>query len=79
VSLPPPHTYTHLGTSVVPVLQKYPEMAGGGGGGLQYDILEILNFVGFFFLIIVGQTFSNIKYSEHLKRVCNTRFLYRFL
>ena len=29
----------------------------GGGGCLQYDILEILNFVGFF-LIIVGQTFK---------------------
>ena len=27
-------------------LQKCPELAGGGGGGVQYDILEILNFVG---------------------------------
>jgi hypothetical protein len=25
-------------------LQKWPELAGGGG--VQYDILEILNFVG---------------------------------
>ena len=30
-------------------LQKCPELVGvggGGGGGVQYDILEILNFVG---------------------------------
>ena len=43
-----------------------------------------------FFLIIVGQTslklcllkaiaVSNIEYSERLKRVCNSRFLHRFL
>jgi hypothetical protein len=33
----PPTTHTHQG-SFVPVLQKCPELAGGGGG-LQYDIL----------------------------------------
>jgi hypothetical protein len=32
---------------------------GGGSGYLQYGILDILNFVGFF-LVIVGQTFKII-------------------
>jgi hypothetical protein len=45
------NTHTHQG-SFVPVIQKCPELAGGV---YQYDIWEILNFVGFF-LIIVGQT-----------------------
>ena len=54
---PPPHHHHHHNThihqgSFVPVIQKCPELAGGV---YQYDILEILNFVGFF-LIIVGQT-----------------------
>jgi hypothetical protein len=34
-----------------------PKLSWTGGGCLQYYILEILNFVGFF-LIIVGQTFK---------------------
>jgi hypothetical protein len=40
----PPHT--HQG-SFVPVFQKCPELARGEEC-LQYDILEILNFVEFF-------------------------------
>jgi hypothetical protein len=39
-------------------LQKCHELAGGGGG--QYDILEILNFVGVYTLVIVEQTFKII-------------------
>jgi hypothetical protein len=60
----------------------------GGGGGVQYDILEILNFVGvssnlwdkhskLFSLKTIAV--SNIKYSERLKRVWNSRLLYYFL
>ena len=73
----PPHTHTHTWVLVSSLFSK--STLKWREGGLQYDILEILNFVGVFFLIIVGQTFSNIKYSGNLKRVCNSRFLYRFL
>jgi hypothetical protein len=38
-------------------LQKSDELAGGG---VQYDILEILNFVGVYTLVIVEQTFKII-------------------
>jgi hypothetical protein len=51
-------------------LQKCPELVGVGGGG-QYDILEIQNFVGVYSWI-VAQTLlslktiavSNMKYSD---------------
>jgi hypothetical protein len=60
-----------------------------GGGGVQYDILEILNFVGVYssnlwdkhskLFSLKTIAVSNIKYSERLKRVWNSRLLYYFL
>jgi CO dehydrogenase/acetyl-CoA synthase epsilon subunit len=59
-------------------LQKCPELAGGGGGGVQYDILDILNFVGVYsnncgtnirhYSVLKTIAVSNIKYSERLKK-----------
>ena len=73
---PPTHTHTRVVSSL------FSKSVLNWRGCLQYDILEIRNFVGFF-LIIVGliktMAVSNIKYSEHLKRVGNSRFLCQFL
>jgi hypothetical protein len=60
-------------------LQKCPELAGG----LQYDILGTLNFVGVVLvnsklLLLKTIAVDNIKYSECLKSVWNSKFLRPF-
>ena len=54
----PPPTYTHTG-SFVPVLQKCPELAGGGGGSVYNMIFWKFEILLSFFLIIVGLVKNN--------------------
>ena len=52
----PAHTHTGI---FFPCSPKCPEL---GGGCLQYDILEILNFVGVFLIIVEQINIQNYAY-----------------
>ena len=54
----PAHTHTHTGI-FFPCSPKCPEL---GGGCLQYDILEILDFVGVFLIIVEQINIQNYAY-----------------